>query len=156
MYQRDTHLPIDDLVLFQIGMRINKPWRIDAWLPTFLAMPAMLTELSRDREHGILGHRLLRGERGVTVVAWFRTVEDVYRYAGAEDRSHRPAWLEFLRRARKAPGAVGIWHETYEVSRVESMYGDMPPTGLGKAVGTTPISSATNAARERIARRRTV
>jgi len=154
MYQRTTHAPTDDLVLFQIGMRVNKPWRIDAWLPTFLAMPAMLTELSRDAEHGILGYRLLRGERGVTVVAWFRTVEDVYRYANATDRAHRPAWLRFLRRSRKAPGAVGIWHETYEIARAESFYGDMPPTGLGKAVGVEPVRASARTARERIRLRR--
>ena len=27
-------------VVFIIGMRINKPWKIHKWLPVFLAMPA--------------------------------------------------------------------------------------------------------------------
>jgi hypothetical protein len=36
-----------DFVLFLIGMRINKVWRPDKWLPVFLAMPRMLKELGR-------------------------------------------------------------------------------------------------------------
>ena len=31
-----------DFVVFLIGMRINKPWKIHKWLPVFLAMPKML------------------------------------------------------------------------------------------------------------------
>mgnify|MGYP003693751701 CR=1 FL=1 len=46
---RMTHDHDGDLVLFLIGMRINKPWRPDLWLPVFNAMPAMLAELSKDR-----------------------------------------------------------------------------------------------------------
>ena len=39
-----------DFVVFLIGMRINKPWKLHKWLPVFLAMPRMLKELrGRDR-----------------------------------------------------------------------------------------------------------
>ena len=34
-----------DFVVFLIGMRINKPWKIHKWLPVFLAMPPILKEL---------------------------------------------------------------------------------------------------------------
>ena len=155
--RRTTHDPQgvpDDLVVFHIGMRINKPWRPLSWLPTFFAMPPMIRELSKDRDSGLLGHRLLFGERGVTVVMWFDSVTKLYAYANASDRLHRPAWLEFLRRARKAPDAVGIWHETYQVARAETLYGDTAPLGLGKAVGTVPITRQTSAAKDRIGQRR--
>ena len=33
-----------DFVVFLIGMRINKPWKLHKWLPVFLAMPKMLKE----------------------------------------------------------------------------------------------------------------
>ena len=39
-----------EFVVFLIGMRINKPWKVNKWLPMFLAMPRMLRELSRDPE----------------------------------------------------------------------------------------------------------
>src|SRR5207342_1870402 len=35
-----------DFVVFLIGMRINKPWKVHKWLPVFLAMPRMLKELA--------------------------------------------------------------------------------------------------------------
>ena len=34
-----------DFVVFLIGMRINKLWKVRKWLPVFVAMPRMLREL---------------------------------------------------------------------------------------------------------------
>src|SRR5450755_780756 len=34
-----------DFVVFLIGMRVNKIWKVHKWLPVFLAMPKMLKEL---------------------------------------------------------------------------------------------------------------
>jgi hypothetical protein len=61
---RMTHDYDGDLVVFLIGMRINKPWRPDLWLPVFNAMPKMLAELSRDPDSGLLGYRLAVGAGG--------------------------------------------------------------------------------------------
>ena len=36
-----------DFVVFLIGMRINKFWKITKWLPPFLAMPRMIKELEK-------------------------------------------------------------------------------------------------------------
>ena len=36
-----------DFVVFLIGMRINKLWKVRTWLPVFVAMPRMLRELER-------------------------------------------------------------------------------------------------------------
>jgi hypothetical protein len=36
-----------DFVVFLIGMRINKPWKVSKWLPVFLAMPRMIKELEK-------------------------------------------------------------------------------------------------------------
>jgi len=44
-----------DFVVFLIGMRINKVWKIHKWLPVFLAMPRMLKELQQRPESGFLG-----------------------------------------------------------------------------------------------------
>ena len=41
-----------DFVIFLIGMRINKPWKIHKWYPVFHAMPPMLKELSTHPESG--------------------------------------------------------------------------------------------------------
>ena len=36
-----------DFVVFLIGMRINKPWKVSKWLPVFMAMPKMIRELEQ-------------------------------------------------------------------------------------------------------------
>ena len=44
-----------DFVVFLIGFRINKPWKLHKWLPVFLAMPRMLKELEGRPDSGFLG-----------------------------------------------------------------------------------------------------
>ena len=34
-----------DFVVFIIGMRVNRAWKLHKWVPVFLAMPRMLKEL---------------------------------------------------------------------------------------------------------------
>jgi Domain of unknown function (DUF4188) len=151
---RFTHRHSGELVLFLIGMRINKPWRPDLWLPAFRAMPRMLTELSRERDSGLLGFRLTLGAGGPVVVQYWDSHEKLYAYAAATDAEHRPAWSAFNRRARAHPDAVGIWHETFLVDRAESIYVGMPAAGLASATEVVPIG-ATSAANARLAGRLT-
>jgi hypothetical protein len=42
----------EPFVLFLIGMRINNWFAIHRWLPVFMSMPKMLTELHINREVG--------------------------------------------------------------------------------------------------------
>lgn len=150
MTERTTHQPSEKVAIFLIGMRFNKLWRPDAWLPAFLAMPRMLRELSKDPDAGLLGFRLLFGERGVTVVQYWRDIDSIYAYANDAGREHRPAWTAFYRTAKRVPDAVGIWHETFEIARAESLYGAMPATGLAKALGVIPITGRNRTARTRM------
>ena len=55
-------------------------------------------------------------------------------------QEHRPAWTRFNKTARKAPGAVGIWHETFLVERAESIYVSTVPMGLPQATELVPIT----------------
>jgi hypothetical protein len=148
---RVTHSHDGDLVVFLIGMRINKPWRPDLWLPVFRAMPGMIAELSRDPDSGLLGYRLVFDPRGPWLVQYWTTIDKLYAYASDRAAQHRPAWTEFNRRARKAPGAVGIWHETFEVSRAESIYVGMPPSGIGAATELVPVGTRADRAIQRLA-----
>lgn len=148
---RMTHDYDGDLVVFLIGMRINKPWRPDLWLPVFSAMPGMLAELMKDKESGLLGYRLTLGAGGPLLVQYWNSHEKLYRYASDRNAAHRPAWAAFNRRARKAPGAVGIWHETYVVERAESIYVGMPVAGLAAATSAVPVARRGETAAERLA-----
>ena len=82
---------------------------------------------------------------------YWRRTEDVYRYAGDRGARHRPAWAAFNRRARRIRGAVGIWHETYDVARAESVYVDLPPTGLAAATTARPVTGRLDRAERRLA-----
>lgn len=128
----------DGVVVFLIGMRFNAIWRIDQWLPVFLAIPRMLRELSRNRELGMLSHESWFGWRHAMVVQYWMDMDHLMRYAASRDNEHLPAWTAFNRCARTAR-SVGIWHEAYEVHPGTShiIYRDMPPFGMGKAAGMT-------------------
>jgi hypothetical protein len=143
---RMTHAHSGPLVVFLIGMRINRPWRPDLWLPAFNAMPRMLAELSADPDSGLLGYRLTLGAGGPLVIQHWKSTEQLYAYASQTDAAHRPAWAAFNRAARKSPGGVGVWHETYVVDRAESMYVGMPAVGLAKATAAVPVTAESRAA----------
>jgi hypothetical protein len=147
---RYTHRHHDGLVVFLIGMRINRPWRPDQWLPVFLAMPRMLAELSREPSSGLLGYRMAVGPGGPVIMQYWDSVEKLYAYAGEPGSEHRPAWSAFNRRARKAPNAVGIWHETFQTGRTESMYVSMPTVGLAQATGLVPVGPGSSHAEDRL------
>jgi hypothetical protein len=138
-----------EFVVFLIGMRINKPWKLHKWLPVFLAMPKMLKELEAHLESGFLGHTRLGG----AIVQYWRSFEHLEAYAGAKDKEHWPAWVEFNWRAGSSRSDVGIWHETYVVKpgNYEAIYSGMPPYGLGKVGKLVPATGTHEAARSRMA-----
>lgn len=137
-----------DFVVFLIGMRINKPWKVHKWLPVVLAMPRMLKELERRPDAGLLGYEQFLG----VIVQYWRSFDDLERYARSRDAQHWPAWVAFNRKVGPASGDVGIWHETYQVAagRYESVYGAMPRFGLAKAGRHVSISDARDSARGRL------
>ncbi len=120
-------------VLFLIGVRLNRPWKLN-WWPVFSAMPRMLRELSEKPELGLLHYRLHFGIRSAMVVQYWRSFELLTDYAKNREQAHLPAWRDF-NRAIGTNGDVGIWHETYLVApgSYESIYVNMPEFGLGAA-----------------------
>lgn len=138
-----------EFVVFLIGARINRPWKIWKWLPVALAMPRMLKELADQPELGLLHAR----SEGLMVVQYWRSFEHLEAYARSRDATHLPAWQAF-NRAVASNGDVGIWHETYLISpgRYETIYNNMPPFGLGAAGGLVDAVGARQEARQRIRR----
>lgn len=152
---RMTHRHDGELVVFHIGMQINRWWRPDLWMPAFFAMPGMLRELSTDPDSGMLGYHLLFGSGGPYVVQYWSSVDKLYAYASSPNQQHRPAWTAFNRAARKAPGAVGVWHETFLVDTAESVYVSTKPMGLPKATELIPVGKRHDRAQARFADGRT-
>jgi len=73
-----------DFVVFIIGMRINKWWKIHKWLPVALAMPRMLKELASKPEAGLLGVQSM----GFSLVQYWRSFEALEAYARSNDGEH--------------------------------------------------------------------
>lgn len=142
-----------DLVVFLIGFRVNRWTALRAWWSVFTAMPPMLRQLSRDPDSGLLGFRTLVSYRQVVLVQYWSSAEKLQAFAGDPSRTHRPAWIEFYRRAF-ASGGVGIWHETYcvQAGAFEAVYANMPETGLGRVAGVVPVGRRGDSAAERLAR----
>jgi hypothetical protein len=137
-----------DFVVFLIGMRVNKPWKLHKWLPVFLAMPRMIKELERQPDSGFLGHIFAP----FLIVQYWRSFEQLEAYARAHDHEHWPAWVAFNRRMGNSRGDVGIWHETYQVraGQYEAIYSGMPPIGLGRVAKLVPASGHRESARGRM------
>ena len=142
-----------DFVVFLIGMRINKPWKLGMWWPVAMAMPRMLKELKAAAPSvGFLGVQPL----GMLAMAqYWRSFDQLEAYARGREHLHWPAWMAFNKRVRDARGDVGIWHETYLVreGEHEAIYSGMPPFGLAKATELVPLgrdAEGKSAARARL------
>ena len=127
-----------EVIVFLIGMRINRGWKLHKWLPIARAMPRMLRELEATPNTGFLGFHTWLGNPTITLQYW-RSFDDLEQYAKDATRLHRPAWASF-NRAVASNGDVGIWHETYRVrpGDFECIYNNMPPFGLAKATKCVP------------------
>lgn len=141
-----------DFVLFLIGLRLNRPWKVQRWLPVLRAMPRMLRELEARPDLGLLHHQTHAGLRNVMLVQYWRSYAQLESYALARDKEHLPAWHGF-NKAVGTNGDVGIWHETYLIGphRFESVYVNMPPYGLGRAGALLEARDARTTGRGRIA-----
>ena len=139
-----------EVVVFLIGMRINRLWKVHKWLPVARAMPRMLRELSASSDSGFLGFHQWLGNPTISLQYW-RSFEDLERYAKDSARLHRPAWAAF-NRAVASNGDVGIWHETYRVrpGEFECIYNNMPPFGLARATRAVPAEGQRQSARQRM------
>lgn len=137
-----------DFVVFLIGMRINRWWKVHKWWPVAMAMPKMLAELAAHPECGCLA---VGGRIGLSVQYW-RSFEHLERYARSPDHAHWPAWTAFNREVRSSSGDVGIWHETFLVraGEYETLYGSMPRMGLALAGRLLPVTAEHEAARQRL------
>ena len=136
-----------DFVVFLIGARLNKPWQA---LRSFKdlggrqrGMQAMLRELVKHPEKGLLGYRM----GFPTIVQYWRSFDHLEAFARDADDLHRPTWLDFYR--RDPGGRSGIWHETFLVraGAYEAVYTDVPVSGLAAAGRAVPLTGGSSARR---------
>jgi hypothetical protein len=140
-----------EFVVFLIGMRVNKPWKLHKWLPVARAMVPMLVTLSKHKDLGLLGYTLWIGPRGPMLVQYWRSFEQLDRFATDTSLPHHPAWRAYNRRIGR-DGDVGVWHETYQVGpgRYEALYANMPAFGLAAAGAHVPVARRGDTAPQRL------
>jgi len=134
-----------DFVVFIIGARLNVKWRP---LRTLLdlggskGMAHMLNYLMEHPETGLLGYQNM----GLVNVQYWRSFEQLEAFAKNTDDPHLQPWRNYWKRVGKSDRS-GIWHETYLVraGEYEAVYGNMPPTGLGKAASLVPLAESVGA-----------
>lgn len=90
--QRMTARIEGDFVVFLIGMRINKPWKVWKWAPVARQMPQMLAELAAQPGLGLLHARTHFGLPNILVVQYWRSFEHLHAYATGANALHLPAW----------------------------------------------------------------
>ena len=133
-----------DFVVFLIGARfdLRHPVRTFRDLGGRRGMKHMLDYLSARPEKGLLGY-----EMGLpTIVQYWRSFEDLERFANDQNEVHSAAWRNYWKRVGK-DNRTGIWHETYLVKAgaYEAIYANMPPFGLAKAGRMVPLKGSSSA-----------
>lgn len=138
-------------VVFIIGMRINRLLAVRQWLPVASAMGPMVRHLLAHKELGLLHAQSYAYWRGVALVQYWRSFEQLEQFARDPSLNHLEPWKRF-NRAVGADGSVGIWHETYAVqaNQYESIYANMPRTGLALAGTHSAATGARETARRRM------
>jgi len=141
----------EPFVVFLIGMRINRFRAVRKWWPVANAMQPMLSSLYAHPDKGFLGGQMFLTWRGVTMLQYWRSFEDLERFARQPSDPHLAAWKQF-NQSVGADGSVGIWHETYQVpaGQYECVYGNMPLFGLAGATTHVPVVGRRETARRRL------
>ena len=81
------------------------------------------------------------GLRTGAAVQYWRSLEDLERFAHDREDLHVPAWRWYNEEGGK-DGDVGFWAElcVLEDGGYETFFGNMPPIGLAAATGLVPAS----------------
>jgi hypothetical protein len=120
-----------DVVVFLIGARLNRWWKLPKSLWFLWSMPKMLAEVAAKPGNGFLGWQPLSLTSNVQ---YWRSIEQLTAYSRDRDQTHYPYWARFNKEIG-SNGDIGIWHETFMVraGEYECIYNNMPLRGLAKA-----------------------
>lgn len=139
-----------EVVVFTLGVRLHKPWKLKAWILASIGFIKMTRWLEEHPEQGMLGNSLTFLHGGVAAVQYWDSYDALERFARNRDAPHLPVW-SWYRRAVERPGDIGIWHETYVLSpgSWECIYVNMPTVGLPAATAAVLVGEQANDSRSR-------
>jgi hypothetical protein len=140
------------VVLFLIGARFNRLRTFGKFLWFARTMPAMLAELEKKPDAGLLWYRTYISWPNLMVQQYWESFDKLMAYSSDRSAEHQPAWARYMRELAN-DGSIGIRHETYlvEPGKFECIYGNMPPFGLAAASASVRAEGRLAAAKERFA-----
>lgn len=133
-----------DFVIYINGFRLNKLRAVHKWFLAGRKIAAMFEEFADDPDSGFLGYQpALQGLRGGGSIQYWRSLEDLQRFAHDPNGMHVPTWKWVNENLRD--GEVGFWAEIYliEDGNYETFYRNMPPKGLGSLTELVPMADYT-------------
>ena len=116
-----------------------------------MAMGPMIRTLYEHPEKGFMGAQTLISWRGVTTIQYWRSFDDLEKFARDKDDPHLESWRKF-NKTIGSDGSVGIFHETFlvDAGKYEALYGNMPVFGLASATKHVPAVGKRETARRRL------
>jgi Domain of unknown function (DUF4188) len=85
------------VVVFLIGIRVNKLLAVGKWFPVTLTMSRMLAELTTRPDSGLLFYRRYISGRVLLVQEYWESFDKLLAYAHDRSGQHFPAWAAFNR-----------------------------------------------------------
>ncbi|WP_435333626.1 DUF4188 domain-containing protein [Haloarchaeobius sp. TZWWS8] len=144
MSLQDTDRLVADVdggfVVYINGMRLNKLRAIPQWLLAGRKLARMFDELEADPDSGFLGYQpAFMGPRTGAAIQYWRSLEDLKRFANDPDGRHVPAW-KWYDETVNDDGGVGFWAELYvvEEGNYETFFRNVRPIGIGKYATLVP------------------
>src|SRR3954452_21733707 len=84
-----------DFVVFLIGMRVNRPWKLRRTLSVFRQMRPMVNKVAADPSSGFLGAEYVFLYGGPALLPFWRYFEHLGRGVSNPGEAHLPAWRRF-------------------------------------------------------------
>ncbi len=100
-----------DIVVFLIGLRFNKLWKVHKWFPVLSAMPRMLRELYSDPSLGFLGANADCGEFDLKLTL-FRSPAALRKWLAQHHATAGELWVGFYRKDSGKPSLT--WPESVD------------------------------------------
>lgn len=131
-----------EFVIYINGMRLNKLRAVHKYFLAGLKAAKMFEELERDPDSGFLGYLpAYMGLRSGAAIQYWRSLEDIRRFARDPDDLHVPAWRWYNEEVGN-DGELGFWAELYviEDGNYETFYRNVRPVGLGEIGELVPMA----------------
>lgn len=130
----------DGVVIYINGIRLNRLRGLPQYLMANWKVAKMFRRLEADPDSGFLGYEpALMGPRHGAAIQYWRSLEDLERFASDREDMHAPAWRWFN---RVDDGSIGLWSELYVIGPddYETFFRNVEGVGLSRFGDLVPMA----------------